>query len=184
MSKKLISLSKFLSFLLRHGADEYNLQMDELGFTSLDDVWKVVEKRYQRRFSRDDLKDLLKTKVGEKQRFEVQDGLIRALYGHSRVRSISYPTVEPPKLLYHGTNLHALKTIQETGILPMQRQYVHLSLDKKRAIEVASRRTKRPIILTVRALEAFRHDIEFYHPESNHFLAVKIPPSFIDFPSK
>ena len=35
----------------------------------------------------------------------------------------------PPEILYHGTARRFFNSIQEKGLLPKGRQYVHLSID-------------------------------------------------------
>jgi putative RNA 2'-phosphotransferase len=64
----------------------------------------------------------------------------------------------------------------------MKRQYVHLSTTMERAREVASRRTREPVILSVRALDAHAAGVVFHSPEPQHFLARTIAPQFIEFP--
>lgn len=175
-----VQLSKFLSLLLRHRADHWGLDLDEEGFIDLSAVWAIVSQRYPGRYDDADLHAVLAGDTDGKRRFEVVDGRIRALYGHSKVRRITYPPVEPPEVLYHGTNQDALVAIRRQGLLPMKRQYVHLSTTVERASTVALRRTAKPLILTIRAGEAFRAGIEFYHPEPLHYLAWSIPAGFID----
>jgi putative RNA 2'-phosphotransferase len=64
----------------------------------------------------------------------------------------------------------------------MERQYVHLSLDRETAVKVGSRHTAHPVIVTVRAAEAHDAGIDFYHPEEAVYLAKRIPPQFLDLP--
>ena len=86
----LTKLSKFLSLMLRHRAEDFGLTLDEQGFTNIDAVWEQIEKRYDTRYTRADLDELLKTTEVGKQRFERKGDQIRALYGHSRVTEIQY----------------------------------------------------------------------------------------------
>ena len=39
----------------------------------------------------------------------------------------------PPDVLYHGTARRFLESINENGLLPQSRQYVHLSQDNETA---------------------------------------------------
>lgn len=181
--RDLIQLSKFLSFLLRHGAEEFHLQLDAEGFASVESVWGIVKKRYRNRFDQSDLDAVIEGVTDKKKRLELVGDKVRALYGHSRVREIEYPAVEPPEFLYHGTNERVLDAIREGGLSSMQRQFVHLSISLDRAVTVAARRTKDPILLSIRAKEACDSGIIFHHPEDDHFLVSALPPEFIDFPS-
>ncbi len=132
-------LSKFLSRLLRHDADTVGLVLDEHGYTDLSEVWKLVEYRYPARYKLANLQQVVAGDATGKQRFELVDGRIRALYGHSTVRLITYEPVEPPELLYHGTSANAWAAIRANGLLRRARQYVHLTTRLDRATQVGSR---------------------------------------------
>lgn len=181
--KDLKSLSKFLSYLLRHGAEENNLHLDEQGFADLEQVWQIVEKRYQRRFQREDLEPVLAGELDGKKRLALEGNKIRAVYGHNRKTSaVVYEPAEPPPILYHGTNARAVALIQDSGLLPMERQYVHLSVDRERAYTVARRTTPHPVMLAIRAQDAYRAGLTFYQPDEQHFLCESIPSEYIEFP--
>lgn len=156
--------------------------LDSQGFADFDAVREVVSRRSSDKYSEEDWLAVLDGQTDWKKRFEVIDGRIRALYGHSKVSPVEYPPVEPPSILYHGTNPQALESIRRQGLRSMKRQYVHLSRTIERAIKVGSRRTKQVILLKIRASEAHHSGISFYNPDPEHFLAKTIPPEFIDFP--
>jgi putative RNA 2'-phosphotransferase len=87
--------------------------------------------------------------------------------------------VTPPAILYHGTTPQAAVSIRTQGLKPMQRQYVHLSADVETAILTGRRRTNRPVILKIAALEAHRHGIAFYQGNDQVWLADFVPPQYI-----
>lgn len=181
--KDLKQLSKFLSYLLRHGAEEYDLTLDEHGFADLETVWKIVENRYKRRFQREDLVPILAGELDGKQRLAVEGQKIRAVYGHNRkISTVVYEPADPPDILYHGTNARAVPSIREAGLLPMERQYVHLSVDRERAYSVARRTTSDPVMLEIRAKDAQQAGCIFYQPDSQHFLCEAVPAAFLVFP--
>jgi putative RNA 2'-phosphotransferase len=185
MSKKkpsLPRLSRFLSLMLRHKAKHFGLELDSDGFTPLDTVWEQVEKRYPGEYSEADLHQVVAGDQHGKKRYEIRDGLIRALYGHGKVTPVSYPPAEPPEILYHGTTTVALAAIKKGGLKVMGRQYVHLGTNIQNATRVATRHKGQPIMLHIRAKEAYNAGVEFYNPEPEHFLTREIPPAFIDFP--
>jgi len=177
-----VRLSKFLSVILRHRAQDFGLTLDSQGFADFDAVREIVRQRSADHYSDEDWQDVLDRQTDGKKRFEALDGRIRALYGHSKVSPIAYQPVEPPPILYHGTNSRALESIRRQGLQPMKRQFVHLSITVERAEKVGRRRTEQVIILKIRSTDAHRSGISFYNPEPEHFLAKAIPPSFIDFP--
>lgn len=181
MSKDLSKLSKFLAVVLRHSPEEFGISLDEQGFTALDPVWQAIRAKYGNRY---DEKDLLQVVDGDergKKRYEILHGRIRAMYGHSAPEVI-YPEAEPPAFLYHGTNPKALEAIRKEGLSSQARQYVHMTTNLNNAQVVAQRRTNQPLILTIRAHEAYLAGTVFHHAETEHFLAKSIPPQFIEFP--
>jgi putative RNA 2'-phosphotransferase len=61
---------------------------------------------------------------------------------------------------------------------------VHLSTEVEQARLVGRRHHREPVILTVRALDAWRSGVKFYQPEARLFLAETIPPRFIEIPDQ
>lgn len=174
-------LSKFLSRLLRHDADTVGLVLDEHGYTDLSEVWKLVEYRYPARYKLADLQQVVAGDATGKQRFELVDSRIRALYGHSAVRLITYEPVEPPELLYHGTSANAWAAIRANGLLRQARQYVHSQPASTAQHRLARGTAVKRSSCTVRAASAHRAGVQFYHPETDHYLAEDIPVAFISF---
>ncbi len=185
MSASLKRLSKFLAYMLRHQPERFGLTLDAQGVTNLDAVWQAVVHRFGSRYTWEDLMQVVAAGSDGKKRFEIVGHRIRALYGHNRrLGIINYgPAVKPPEVLYHGTSPRALKNIREQGLLPQKRQMVHLALSPERALQVGKRHAAQPVLLRIRAQDAFAHGIPFYHPEEQHYLAPHIPPQFIEFPS-
>lgn len=176
-----VKLSKFLSLILRHRASDFGIVLDSEGFTDVDAVWAQVQNRYPGIYQYGDLLKIAEAGEDEKQRFEIVDGRIRARYGHSAVRTITYPSVKPPEYLYHGTSTQALESIRREGLKSQQRQYVHLSLDPDWAHKVGNRHAGKPVVLRIRALEAHNAGHIFHHPEPKHYLTNSVPLEFIDF---
>jgi len=168
--------------ILRHRARDFGLGMDSQGFVDYETLRALVASKSTDEYSDEDWQTILRGDLDGKKRYELVDGRIRALYGHSHVDAVTYPSVEPPAILYHGTTPQAERNIRREGLRSMKRQYVHLSENTARALSVGSRRTDEVRLLVVRAQEAARAGIEFHNPEPEHYLAKSIPPQFIDFP--
>ena len=175
MKLQYIKISKFLSYLLRHGAGEFNLSFDEHGFSSIGDVLKILQGRY-RNFDRNDLFDMVST--DPKGRYEIKGDKIRACYGHSiSVRPVS-ESVIPPEFLYHGTAGRNVNFILKDGLRAMNRRFVHLSLGPDDAAKVGRRHSANVVMFKILAGEAYRAGIRFYR-ESDTYLATHIPARFI-----
>lgn len=175
-------LSKFMSLVLRHRAADFGLKPDAEGFVPLEALARIAAEQLGATLA--DVRRLAEVGDGVKKRFEIRGELIRARYGHSLDLGtpVEYPPVEPPVVLYHGTTPHALAGIRAEGLKAMNRQYVHLSTTPDRAKEVAGRRTRRIVLLTIRAQAAHRAGVVFHAPEPQHYLARAIPVEFIEFP--
>jgi len=126
-----INLSKSLSYLLRHGAQEAKLPMSPDGFVRVDEILK------QTRFHTvcvDDVRRVVET--NQKRRFTLkQDAearlLIRADQGHSLpgldidLAPITSSTQAP--LVVHGTSTRAWASIRDEGLKPMGRVHIHFA---------------------------------------------------------
>ena len=173
-------LSKTISLALRHQPELFQITLDKEGWTPLETLFEALAKRRREwiGLTESDLQELLRQ--SEKQRFEIRDGQIRALYGHSIETKIHKETMAPPELLFHGTPPQIAETILQEGLRPMGRQYVHLSMDVKTARIVGARRCRRPTILRVAAGEAYRAGIPFYTGNDGTWLSEPIRPEFIE----
>lgn len=85
-SKKMVDFSKYLSFVLRHGAQEVGVHMDKQGYVSVDEIMKT---KRAKGYTFNDLKFVVDN--NNKKRFEInevdEDGKkvlkIRAVQGHT-----------------------------------------------------------------------------------------------------
>ena len=167
--------SRWMAYVLRHNPGRYSLETDAHGFVDAERFLQVACRRYPG-FSSDALKQLIEGPLS--QRFELREGRLRARYGHSiPVEPFGSP-VEPPERLYHGTDASRSEAILADGLLPVDRRMVHLSGSLDEAVAVARRHTEQPAILEIRALEAHRQGVAFYH-EGKVYLAQQIPPRFL-----
>lgn len=173
-----VSLSKFMTKLLRHTPEQYGLILDpEDGSCTLDDLLSVLVKAPI--WSGVTVRDIEQVVTScEKQRFEIEGDRIKARYGHSHTR-IAYEPGNPPPMLYHGTHAVVLSAILEEGLQSMGRQYVHLSEGTHFASLAGSRRGKL-ILLTVDTISAGQMGVTFYYAGNEVWLADPIPPSCLN----
>ena len=176
---KLTELSKEISYALRHAPWEYELELDEAGFVPVDQLLHAINEsgNYDRTVTRSDLEDIIRT--SDKKRHEIVGDRIRALYGHSVPMFIRKDPGIPPDVLYHGTNDIAMDAIAETGLLPMSRQYVHMSVTPDIAVMVAKRRKGNVVILEIDTVKAREAGVEFYVGNDKVWLAKTIPAEYL-----
>jgi len=176
--KQFVTLSKTMAHALRHAPWEYELELDEEGWTSLDHVLDALHAVAQwQDVERGDIEAMIA--VSAKKRFEVCGNRIRAVYGHSLPGRLKRTPSSPPPTLYHGTSPKAAEVILQSGLLPMHREYVHLSTGVETAKIVGKRKAKNPLILGIDARRAAQHRIRFYEGNEEVWLADEIPSRYI-----
>ena len=173
-------VSKRMSLMLRHRPEVGPITLDGEGYCDLDELVRALA----RKFSHVGVEDVLRIVATDaKGRFEVTDGRIRAIYGHSnRTEPVAHDEAVPPARLLHGTSHRALAGIQREGLLPMGRQMVHLSTDVETARSVGARHDRNPVILAVDARAAHEAGTRFYRATETTWLAERIETRFLEVP--
>ena len=175
------ALSKVMSYILRHRPDEFGLVLEEDGFISIKELQQAVaEEAGWSHVRRSHIMEVVLT--SDRERFEVEDERIRAMYGHSLPHRIHYEPASPPKILYHGTRRRAYPHILQQGLNPMGRQYVHLATSPELAVRIGRRRDPQPVLLEIQAQRASEDGIIFYLANPLIYLTEHIPPSYINGP--
>ncbi len=177
-------LSKTVSYALRHKPEEFNLKLDKEGFVLLEELLQGLNQsgKFAERIEKTDIEYVIAH--SDKRRLEIVGEKIRALYGHSKSASVTKEAGVPSAILYHGTARRFIDSIKQNGLLPMSRQYVHLSADIEMAVRVGERRDNSPIILTIDAKQAFADGIKFYYGNERVWLCDSIPAKYIKFQDK
>ena len=177
-------LGRTVAFALRHEPWVFELELDEEGWVEVDVLVQVLreERRAFRSLTVDDLYKMID--VADKKRYEIKDGRIRALYGHSSANSIKKTPAEPLLILLHGTNAGVLDVIMKHGLKPMSRQFVHMSLDRETAVKVAKRRSESIVVLEIAARRAYDDGVIFYHGNEQVWLADAVPAAYITLVEK
>ena len=174
------SLSKFISLVLRHRPDEFGLTLDNDGFTDFDALLVVVNARFSDEATREDVESVIAGDEHGKKRFEMVDGRVRAVFGHSiGTPQITYPLVQPPDTLYHGTVRRFVQQILLQGLKPQSRQYVHLTTNREEAERVGRRHGHEFVLLIIRAVDAHASGVKFFQADDERFLVKHVPPKFI-----
>lgn len=201
-------ISRLMTKMLRHSPEQFGLQLDpENGSCDLSGLLAAVRSRtgYEQT-TEEDIRGVVRR--SDKQRFEISESptgiengyapnaaaaaagsrdesfpaaavqpRIRARYGHSFGR-LSYPRGTPPDVLYHGTNRSVLPSIREHGLLPMGREYVHLSADTHFAA-LAGRRRGKLVMLHLDTWAASEAGIVFYDAGSGVWLTEHVPAELL-----
>lgn len=170
MTRSLTTVSKFLSYVLRHQPEPIGLTLDQEGWANIQELISKANIPIDMNVLRE------VTATSDKKRFAISDDgmFIRANQGHSVSVNLGLKSQEPPEFLYHGTATHSLKSIKEEGLLPQARQYVHLSVDKHTAINVG-RRHGDPVVVVIPALKMHRNGHQFIQAHNGVWLTKYVP---------
>jgi putative RNA 2'-phosphotransferase len=175
--KQLTHISKFLSLVLRHQPGIINIQLDQNGWT---DVNELIEKanKHGILFDRETLNQIVAT--NSKKRFAFNNSLdkIRASQGHSVTIELGYTNQKPPDYLYHGTGEKSVQSILQTGLEKRSRQHVHLSIDIETAIKVGQRHGK-PFVFSVLAEQMYNDNFQFFVSDNGVWLTDNVPAKYL-----
>jgi putative RNA 2'-phosphotransferase len=171
------SISKLLSFILRHSPDTIQLTLDAHGWANVNTLLQQC-KANGHHFTMQELETVVAE--NDKQRFSFNESktMIRANQGHSLEVSLNLSPATPPEFLYHGTVARFMEQIRKTGLQKMNRQHVHLTDDRATAEKVGSRRGV-PHILTIRSGDMHRNGILFYLSDNGVWLTDEVPVKYI-----
>lgn len=178
--RRLERLSKFISMILRHKPEVIGITLDEHGWADVDELIKGINETGEEvEFSKTTLEKIVKT--DKKQRYSVSQDktLIRANQGHSIPVDVELEKKEPPKILYHGTGVKSVKAIQEQGLLPMERLYVHLSTDVETATNVGKRHGT-PVIFKVNTEQMQKEGYDFFQSVNGVWLTKEVPAKYLE----
>lgn len=170
MDKALADISRFLSYVLRHEPEAIGLSLDPEGWAEIDSLiaqanipithallYEAVEKNDKKRFA-----------LSNDRRF------VRAVQGHSIDINLGLEPSEPPETLYHGTAEKFMPRIQEDGLSPQERKYVHLSTDVQTAIKVGQRHGT-PVVLSIPARSMYHDGHPFFCAQNGVWLTSAVP---------
>jgi len=170
-------LTKKQQKLLSHEPWLYELELDDQGFVKLVDILTAINGALDQVLPLITVEDIAQMIASsEKTRHEIVDGKVRASYGHSLPGLIAKTEYVPDTsmALYHATSPEAALSIMQQGLLPMGRQYVHLSPNKEIALEVGRRKCKKPVLLVINTEVAVKEGSHFFEGNDNVVLADQI----------
>lgn len=178
--RRLERLSKFISMILRHKPEAIGITLDEHGWADVNELIKGINDTGEEvEFSKDTLETIVKTDKKQRYSFSQDRTLIRANQGHSIPVDIELEKKEPPKVLYHGTGIKSVKAIQEQGLLPMERLYVHLSTDVETATNVGKRHGT-PVIFQVNTEQMQKDGYDFFQSVNGVWLTKEVPAKYLE----
>lgn len=167
-----------MSLILRHKPEVIEITLDEHGWASVNDLICGVEKNNPG-FNMDILEQIVRTDSKQRYSFNDDKSLIRANQGHSINVDMELKEKEPPEYLYHGTGEKYVESINQDGLIPKSRLYVHLSKDIKTAENVGKRHGKE-VVYRINSGQMYRDGYKFYLSKNGVWLTKEVPVKYLE----
>lgn len=176
-SKK--NTSKFISLILRHKPETIGIALDEHGWANVQELIDGVNRTGQHWLDMETLEDIVRTDEKQRYSFNEDRTLIRANQGHSIQVDVELEEKIPPDVLWHGTGEKYVESIDERGLIPKGRLYVHLSSDTETAKKVGSRHG-RPVIYRIDCRRMVEEGYKFYISANGVWLTKAVPAKYLE----
>ena len=151
--------------------------MDEHGWANVDELIAGIAKTQS--FDMAMLEEIVATDNKQRYSFNEDHTLIRANQGHSIPVDVELKEINPPEILYHGTGEKYVASIDEQGLIPKSRLYVHLSKDEETAVNVGKRHGK-PVVYKVHSGDMHRDGYVFYQSVNGVWLTKSVPVKYLE----
>lgn len=172
-----VSISKALSYLLRHGALKEGLPIQADGFINLNSILSHSEMR-RRDVQMSDIQRVVQN--NNKNRFTLlREGdawKIKANQGHSlkEVSELSLTKLGAAEITFdvvHGTYYRYWDSIKRDGLRKMNRNHIHFACTAVFKDAVSGFRKDAELLIFIDVLAALRDGIEFYRSENDVILS-------------
>ena len=170
--------SKFISLILRHKPETIGIFLDEHGWADVQEMIDGINASGSDHLDMEMLEEIVQTDEKQRYSFNEDHTLIRANQGHSIPVDVELEEKNPPALLYHGTGEKYVSAIDEQGLIPKSRLYVHLSADVPTAKKVGSRHGK-PVIYTIDCAKMTAEGYKFYLSANKVWLTKTVPVKYL-----
>ena len=169
-------ITRSLAYMLRHKPEEFDLELDRFGAAEVSEVVQALNERLGEPIEEEDLMDAVHS--GDRLRYDIKDGRIRALYGHS-IQVDPGESCKPPELLYVGLGSRDADRAERYGLRAGRRAFLHLARAHEDALETGRFQARSYTVVTVYALDAWEQGINFYD-RGTLYLADPIPTDFLE----
>ena len=172
----LTQTSRFLSLILRHKPETIGISLDEHGWADVAQLVAGIART--RPFDLPTLKEIVRTDEKGRYSFNADKTRIRANQGHSIAVDVELIATRPPERLYHGSGQKYAASIEQMGLIPKGRLYVHLSKDKETAVKVGSRHDA-SVIYEVESGSMAQQGHVFYCSVNGVWLTKHVPTEYL-----
>lgn len=170
--------SVFLSLVLRHKPQAAGITVDEHGWADVTELINGVNSTGKYHLDENILQEIVLTDSKQRYSYSSDKRKIRANQGHSIPVDVELKAKVPPSVLYHGTGEKYAAAIDQQGLLPKSRLYVHLSLDAKTA-KVVGTRHGIPVIYMIDTKRMLDDGFVFFESANHVWLTKSVPTHYL-----
>ena len=177
-SDKNQNTSKFISLILRHKPETIGITLDEHGWADVQELMDGINRLGGHTLNREILEEIVRSDEKQRYSFNEDHTLIRANQGHSIPVDVELEEKTPPEILWHGTGEKYVHLIDEQGLIPKSRLYVHLSSDRETAKQVGSRHG-RPVVYEIDCRQMSEDGYRFFESANHVWLTKEVPARYL-----
>ena len=170
--------SRFISMILRHKPETIGITLDEHGWADVQELIEGINHSGGHSLDMELLEEIVRTDEKQRYSFNEDHTLIRANQGHSIPVDVELEKRTPPDILWHGTGEKYVDSIDEQGLIPKSRLYVHLSTDRETAKKVGSRHG-RPVIYEIDCRQMAEDGYAFFESANHIWLTKEVPVKYL-----
>lgn len=173
------SLGRILALVLRHAPEKFGVDMDINGWVNARELSEAIGKQRRHYHWLRAWHFEAIANADEKGRYQVENEMMRATYGHSIELDLDLPTDDIPEVLYYPCETEQVETLLEYGITAGDRKNVHLSRSIRNAMDAGHVRIHRPAIVEVDTARAIADGHTIYRAGTTVFLTDEVPGEYL-----
>lgn len=173
-----------MAMILRHRPEEHNVNMMPDGSVLISEISEALTRWFHTEISTDDILWQIENDSKGRYGFEERNGKtwVFAYQGHSFEIDHNMTVVDVEMIqkmgrnCFHGTKQKFMESINEKGLIPRSRTFVHLSKDKETAQKVGDRRKgSNTVIIVIDMIKLIELGKTIYLSENNVLLVDSVP---------
>ena len=173
------SLGRILALVLRHAPEKFGVDMDINGWVNARELSEAIGKQRRHYHWLRAWHFEAIANADANGRYQVENEMMRATYGHSIELDLDLPTDDIPEVLYYPCETEEVETLLEYGITAGDRKNVHLSRSIRNAMDAGHVRIHRPAIVEVDTARAIADGHTIYRAGTTVFLTDEVPGEYL-----
>ncbi|MGP6220381.1 RNA 2'-phosphotransferase [Caldiplasma sukawensis] len=177
---EVVSFGRILTGILRHFPERYGIRLNRHGYVKIYVLVPAIKGQHRKYSWLTPVHIEAFARTDPRGRYEVEGNEIRATYDHTIPVDLSdLPKDNIPEILFFLTSEEEKDMIKESGILPSDRTYIHLSGTYRKAKVSGLFHSPTPYIIGIKSDEVLSSGHNIYRASNDVFLTDYIPSKAI-----